>query len=1184
MNCIIFICRKATDALLTLLLILTVAQLSFAQTITIPEITGLTFNKTGADYSTLLTENFRVYGLQFVPDSLVLNWQEANNVFTLTGNGYVAVFGDTLRVTSETDSILGIVISEDTLSNVSFSIYSDFKISGVEYKVDNENHPILEYSDDYEKLVIWGDADMFVDGESYSGGKFGNSSSPGIVLGNGIFEKVQYHVQSEVFNLYGLELNNPNLTFELDIPDGNFKGSRYIGYGNAEFMVINAGLYVVDMGKKDSPAVRINNGVIDTLQITAEGGALLAGALPTLGDLKLRYLKSQDQYQITGNVLVGVPFGGLVKAVGVKYAPSLTINAEDGGIIYRTDTKSLHIDDAEFILGDIPLGVLELREFTIGVENNQLSEARGDVKFPPGYIMGAEFFFDTDPFRFHGFGIDWTATTVANSIPVGNTGLNFVHFEGDLLNLDKLPRFDLDVKAGFVYGDILVIRIINKDTGAVVGSKEVVAIYIEGDIEFKHLNELDFEVDVMVGAAQVGEDWEGYLGKGDAKVHLVFGKEYSIEANLGFPIDPILEADAKILVEADGSLLAEAEVDLEIPHFIPIIGGRKLASADGVVVSVHNKPDQSYAAGWTKINFGFGKKSIGGKINFGDGKFKSVGSAGIKNIREDVKNFGEANQLKSCSWYKSFDINENSDQILPYYLQLDIKVVDQSKVVLDNGLSLYIESPDGSNEHIWLEEVQFREDGELERVDDGYWGSYIQLESGRDSVFAVAGRHEAILSSDDGNATFDPGLALVYGSYNLVLTAECTDGGNHAVGEAFDIDINYMYPPPTITINDERVDFRSHFIDSTTVSIYMNSENSTSSGTLVTSYEYPQNADGPFFRNFDIEPGIVDQPYFYYYGVIDDNLNSPVYTAIDSIALGQDMTFRFNGPAGLDSILIVIDDMDGNTLHQLFGSTEKDVYLYNVPDGVYDLNFYLPETADELTKYAWLPEHFSTSAAATFPRVRQESWMEVDRLTKAGETIIISRVQETSAQFYGLIKDNQTDAHIEGVNIALKTEDDFLIDTATSTVSGFGFFDQPAGTYKVELTLPDNYLWKKSDIQNDNQLVREVTVDYDGQLEDLELYAIPGSNAIYGQVTDFGGAGLSQATISITGKDPFGGNVTYTAHSNAKGYYRFLVNDILGNTFYSLRVNRTGYKSLIGTIPVDYGNQPLKVNVSMLNN
>jgi hypothetical protein len=694
-------------------------------------------------------------------------------------------------------------------------------------------------------------------GLNQAAANFGTPTEPGLVVQSGVVNQVNIGLPND-FTLFGLPVHPQNMSFQFD-------GTRqqFVIYGSATLPVHGKGTSPLpgNFGTADSPGATIANGKFLGVTIIVSGTFSLGGVPWQADDATLQYQPSGDQYQLTGSI--SLPYLLAVTSTlgdGSAKHPALTI--KDG---------SVQVDGFAIAFNDIYLGAFVVDNLTLtynGHDADTAFKATFNLWFPGNIRAGGTIAFDENG-HLSGLGVSYSQP---QGIEILDTGIFLNGLSATVLNFNDPANLIVSGSVTLTYGGQWDIA-----------GKQVTLLRAIGSFTVDK-NMLQLGGDVYLGAYSTPFSTVGLLAHGSGQITLNWGQQ-DYKGDLSFTwAEGLFKVHAGFDLSHGGKdLYVRADADVDVPDFIPFIGGDSIAGLDFALEYHADLPSSdSFAAAWTHVDLLFSSFDIGFKVDF-NGDVSVIG-----NDEVDAINNGNDNPTPQVyRYYASF--------VAP--LGATYGTLGMSWPAAAGTQSIAVLPPGGSTP---IDEGEFNPNTNgLALVPQ-----YSSPNTPNAKTVHVVG---------DVN---DPNKPLPAGVYQLILTS------TSKLVSAPTFKGVFGYPKPTISVGDLPPDptgtvpvplttsVDEGFASLTRISLFADSNNSGYNGTPI-----PGLVNVPYQSNPTLtwDPaGLLPLPY-YVYAVINDGTNTPVYSAYSQAvtpipALSGIVADPKNGGKPLSGFTVYLDD------------------------------------------------------------------------------------------------------------------------------------------------------------------------------------------------------------------------------------------------------------------------------------
>ena len=454
-----------------------------------------------------------------------------------------------------------------------------------------------------------------------------SSKEPGMVITGGHIDTLKFGFTGDI-KAFGLEIKPKDLTFEYDISREDF-----IMYGELTVTVPNG--KASDSGKNttsitgkfgksdDDPGLIVDTetGVVEHVNVGVSGNINVLGFVLTVpAKNPVHFAYEDDVYELSGQVTAPQLWKTTVK-MGTEAQPGIVI--KDG---------KWSVDDLKVAFSDIKLGAFEIKDFDVEFKQDGTDldfEIDLDVKFPGDFEIAGDmsmiFHQSNKHFAVHEVFLKWRAETDEGRVPIGSTGMFVREMDATVENLNHPNEMIVSGHLTTEYGHSVNLFGKKSKFISAVGSFTV------------DKNHLELDADVFLGSVTStnGGKPSGVFGEGNGKLVLDWNDGvYSLDLDAKL-LDGVFEIDAQLEITDSFQIWVAADAKVVVPHKVPLIGGKTLASLDFRLAYDHNDLGDSYVAAWATIDLIFTKQAIGIEYAFDEKKFKVIGNSAIKQLSKD---------------------------------------------------------------------------------------------------------------------------------------------------------------------------------------------------------------------------------------------------------------------------------------------------------------------------------------------------------------------------------------------------------------------------------------------------------------------------------------------------------------------------------------------------------------------
>jgi hypothetical protein len=488
------------------------------------------------------------------------------------------------------------------------------------------------------------------------------ANDPGMMISGGALEKIELTLTGH-FRMYSWLFEVDDLTFEYNLDPTSPEYLDFIMFGTLFGKVANGQasdegqttttLKAV-LGNRTDPGLVVDTdtGVVTHANVAVAGAVNLGGFLlqsDPNNPVHFEYDSAQDLFEVSGQLSAPNLWSATV-TMGTLSQPGIKI--KDG---------NWYVDGLKVAFSDISFGAFTLKYVDVGFSqrsNNVLEfEVNLYVRFPAGWeiraYLDSTFNVNRKHFEVREVFLQWKATTNANRIPVGDTGLFVTEIDATLDNLDDPVNLVVSGHITMEYGN--TITLFGKSTRffSVVGGFTV---------DKDHL-ELDADLYLGSFASANGGKPSGVLGEGTAELLLDWNQGvYSLDYTTSL-VNGIFTTRGKLQFTNTFQIWVAADAKVKFPPQVPFVGGHTIGSLDFRLFYDHNHLSQSYVAAWTKVDIGIAKTAIGIEYTFDKQELKIIGGHDIRNLSKDpvhqstVSIYSQDFEVTAGATHATFSVN-----------------------------------------------------------------------------------------------------------------------------------------------------------------------------------------------------------------------------------------------------------------------------------------------------------------------------------------------------------------------------------------------------------------------------------------------------------------------------------------------------------------------------------------------
>jgi hypothetical protein len=431
------------------------------------------------------------------------------------------------------------------------------------------------------QFVLSGPSSFQLEGNAV-GVTFGN---PGLVVADGFVQQVRLALAGDLtvggltFSAGGLPVTYTDST------------QTYTVTGDATVTVVGQphpqSLTVV-LGGGDTQGLVITNGALTNFDMTYQGNLMLQTLEVQAGDpadpLTIAYTPGSGEYTLTGPIAIETLFGATATL------------GESGQDVLKVRDGSFDFVDFNLSLSDVNLGAFTITTLQVAFTPDSFS-ATLDLMFPNNWAVGGTVGFLDGKLNDIGFNFQ---SGGSEGIEIADTGIQITGFCGKVQNLQNPADLIVSGSLTATWGTAQIFTM----TGGFTVSKD--ELVLDADVNF-----LDGS---STATGTLTLDWGA--------------QNYELQVSASWYYG-LFTFEAVIDLSDGDELYVRAEADVNVPQFVPFIGGDRLASVDFVLEYHGGQPlSDSFVAGWVDFLDLF---EVGVKVDF-NGNFSVIGSGQIQQL------------------------------------------------------------------------------------------------------------------------------------------------------------------------------------------------------------------------------------------------------------------------------------------------------------------------------------------------------------------------------------------------------------------------------------------------------------------------------------------------------------------------------------------------------------------------
>lgn len=862
--------------------------------------------------------DFTMKDLTISPNDLTFRYNSTEDFFEMYGDITVTFDGEEADALLGSEENPGFIYSNGQVTHINFGITADFSVKGMGISPDNLT---FQYDTAEDFFEMYGDVTFSIGNDDITA-VMGDEDDPGLIVDKGTISHVNIGV-TEDFEMSGLKIK----TTDLGVEWNSNSSHDYHIYGDANLSIDNETIDT-DFGTYNNPGIVIRNGNLHSFEVDVNSDLKFGNLEVTTKDVDIKY--SSSKFEVTGKIEIDEVFS-LSVTLGSGDQAGLEIDVSGSEPKFKIDDLTIDIQHAN-------LGTVDLKNFELEFNSSGIVESDVDVILPTGSEIDAKLKFTGSPARLDAIDISYRADNLAEAIEIFE-GVQLAYLEGSVENLTHTSDLKVHGEMETIYGG-----------GFSMDGKSATLLEMKNSVTITKYS-LDVNADINVGAYRTGTDsWHYLLGHGDIDLYARFGHYAKATANVDIPGDPMIKAKATVYLDNHKDFDALVDVTFYVPHSVPIIGGKKLGSADGAIRYNGSHLSWSYAAGWVRVKTFWHTYHYGAKYYFSSRHISTFsGSSTIDHIENDIHYDESHKAISAAPEYvqsvHSFTVTDNP--VVPNTMLIEANWGNEIDSVLVTVLG-----PEGIYE---LTRVVVVNQNDSTTVPDlGYEENMDWVTNDTSAVFLFT--TPAAFSEEE-----QVHAKMLTGRYQVVVSIP-----KDQFQDSVAMQIIPVFQIPEADINVEKsdnlyemdIDYWTVNPDSTFLSFYANTEASYDSAKLITHVTAEHFDDEGFgTESITYVPDHLEETdTLYFYAVIDDGVNPPTYSELTEAHIHTpDLYGTITFPSGADSLaagLRIYVDADGDSSFdvastgglELFGISGEDgeFALSGLTQGTYDLRIVLP--------------------------------------------------------------------------------------------------------------------------------------------------------------------------------------------------------------------------------------------------
>tara|TARA_B100000809_G_scaffold4361_1_gene4599 strand:+ start:15468 stop:19688 length:4221 start_codon:yes stop_codon:yes gene_type:complete len=600
---------------------------------------------------TTITADFSFSGIRFEPNNLTFLYNESSAVFEMYGETNTYFDGESVLVSLGTSSSPGLEYRNNQVEKINMGVSSNFSIKEIEIEPINLTFEYEKFDQSYK---MHGELKSEIEDNKLEL-EFGNTLEPGVIIRNGIIEKIEATVTGE-FSISDILFKPLNLTFFY-----NSITEQYEMYGELDVTFDNESIFV-NLGDDTSPGLEYKNNSIQKIDIGVTSDFKLKELEIKPTDLTFMYDKSEERYEMYGDISF---------KVGDDEIEAILGDASDPGMVYEKEIKHVNIG----VSTEFKISGLKIKATDVGVEwsSGSYYHLYGDAD-----LSIANDDIDADFGTFSNPGI---------KIKSGVLHALEVDLNSDLkLGGLEVETKDLDVKYSNkkfeVTGELTVTEVFSLSVTLGDGNQGGLEIDVSGN-EPKFKLE-DFTIDIE----------HANLGAIDLKqIKLEFDSTGIVESDVKIAFPEGWEVDAVMKFKGNPSKIDAIDISYRADNLeeaIEIFEGVQLTYLDGNISNI-TKPSKLtvgasigtiYGGGFTLDNKSATFLETGADVTISKSSFKVKGDVNVGAYREGT------NSWKAILGDGSIDLNAD----FGHYVKVDTDIKYPGDPLIEAKINAYLDS------------------------------------------------------------------------------------------------------------------------------------------------------------------------------------------------------------------------------------------------------------------------------------------------------------------------------------------------------------------------------------------------------------------------------------------------------------------------------------------------------------
>ncbi len=289
-------------------------------------------------FNAAITGNFKIDSLAIDPDTLMLSYQSATDIFSAYGGIKFLIKKDTIYAGLGTVSNPGLIIKNDTFQLLQASITANFKIDSMAIDPDTLT---FSYNNVSDQFLTYGAMKLLLRKDTIYAA-LGNATNPGMSVNSGSISSFAASITAN-FKIDSLTLDPDTLTLTYQRDSSEFDI-----YGNLK-MILEGDTILAALGNVLSPGAVIKGGKLNQFNTAITGNFKLKKTMFDPDTLTFAYNSINENFGCYGNLKVLTENDTIAAYLGTVSNPGFLVNngklvSLNAGVTANFRIDSLTID------------------------------------------------------------------------------------------------------------------------------------------------------------------------------------------------------------------------------------------------------------------------------------------------------------------------------------------------------------------------------------------------------------------------------------------------------------------------------------------------------------------------------------------------------------------------------------------------------------------------------------------------------------------------------------------------------------------------------------------------------------------------------------------------------------------------------------------------------------------------